>query len=126
MKKWATLGLILVCVSGFVGCFKTQKCDLIPMVMVDGVMYLHTGYYNTDIHECGIYDGEITSEVDGSERPNVDNQSNFGKGYGYQIGMTEGTIEIYMNDKWYIFATEEARKQINEQRMGLQKEEERK
>ena len=89
-----------------------EKWALIPMVMVDGVLYLDTGYTNTDIRKCGTPDGEITSEVDRSEKPTVDNQSNFGSGYGYQYGAAEGTIEIYMNDKWRIFATEEVRQQI--------------
>lgn len=43
-------------------------------------------------------DGEITSEVDGSEKPTKDNQSNFGTGYGYQYGSQEGIIEINMNE----------------------------
>ena len=120
MRKYIALVLALVCVLGLVGCANTlttedttdEKWDLIPMVMVDGVLYLDTGHTNTDIRKCGTLDGEITSEVDGSEKPTVDNQSNFGTGYGYQYGATEGTIEIYMNDKWCIFATEEVRQQI--------------
>ncbi len=39
-------------------------------------------------------------------------ESNFGTGYGYQYGATEGTIELFMNGKWWIFATEEARQKI--------------
>lgn len=121
MKKIYALLLVIICVLGLVGCSKTQnddtptteeKWDLIPMVMVDGELYLDTGHNNTDIRKCETPDGEITSEVDGSEKPTVDNQSNFGTGYGYQYGATEGTIEIYMNDKWRIFATEEVRQQI--------------
>ena len=46
------------------------------------------------------------SEVDGSEKPTKDNQSNFGTGYGYQYGSQEGIIEINMNEKWWVFATE--------------------
>ena len=57
-------------------------------------------------------DGEITSQVDGNKQPSVDDQSNFGTGYGYQYGATEGTIELFMNGKWWIFATEEARQKI--------------
>ena len=57
-------------------------------------------------------DGEITSQVDGNKQPSVDDQSNFGTGYGYQYGATEGTIELFMNGKWWIFATEEARQAI--------------
>jgi len=86
--------------------------DLIPMVMVDGQLYLTTGYESTVEGRCGVMDGEITSAVDGSEKPTKDNQSNFGTGYSYQYGATEGTIEIYMNGKWWIYATEEARKEI--------------
>ena len=89
-----------------------EKWDLIPMVMVDGVLYLDTGYANTDIKKCGTPDGEITSKVDGSEKPTTNDQSNFGTGYGYQYGVTEGTIEVYMNDEWRIFATEEVQQQI--------------
>lgn len=122
MKKWMAVVLALVCVLGLVGCSASQnentsgtdeaKWDLIPMVKVGGVLYLDTGYNNTDLHKCGTPDGEITSTVDGSEKPTADNQSNFGAGYGYQYGTTEGTVEIYMNDKWRIFATEEVRQQI--------------
>ena len=61
---------------------------------------------------CGVMDGEITSQVDGNKQPSVDDQSNFGTGYGYQYGATEGTIELFMNGKWWIFATEEARQKI--------------
>ena len=86
--------------------------DRIPMVMVDGVLYLDTGKVSTVMARCGMMDGEITSQVDGSQQPTIDNQSNFGTGYGYQYGAMEGTIEIYMNEKWWIFATEEARKEI--------------
>ena len=89
-----------------------EKWDLIPMVMVDGTLYLTTGHESTVEGRCGVMDGEITSQVDGSEKPTVDNQSNFGTGYGYQYGAIEGTIEIYMNGKWWIYATEEVRQEI--------------
>lgn len=82
--------------------------DLIPMVMVNGELYLDTGHESTVEARCGVMDGEITSEIDGSEKPTEDNQSNFGTGFGYQYGPQEGTIEINMNGKWWIFATEKA------------------
>ena len=116
MKKLIALVLALVCVLGLVGCSTTSttegKWDRIPMVIVDGMLYLDTGHTNTDIRKCETPDGKITSEVERSKKPTADNQSNFGTGYGYQYGATEGTIEIYMNDKWRIFATEEVRQQI--------------
>ena len=91
---------------------QTETWDLIPMVMVNGTLYLDTGHESTIEARCGVMDGEITSQVDGSKQPTVDDQSNFGTGYGYQYGATEGTIELFMNGKWWIFATEEARQAI--------------
>jgi len=82
--------------------------DIIPMVMVNGELYMDTGHESTVEARCGVMDGEITSTVDGTEKPTEDNQSNFGTGYGYQYGSHEGLIEIYMNDKWCVFATEKA------------------
>ena len=90
----------------------TETWDLIPMVMVNGTLYLDTGHESKIEARCGVMDGEITSQVDGSKQPTVDDQSNFGTGYGYQYGTTEGTIELFMNGKWWIFATEEARQKI--------------
>ena len=91
---------------------EAETWDLIPMVMVNGTLYLDTGHESTIEARCGVMDGEITSQVDGSKQPTVDDQSNFGTGYGYQYGTTEGTIELFMNGKWWIFATEEARQAI--------------
>lgn len=87
--------------------WNTAKWDRIPMVMVDDVLYMATGYEKEDVERRDKFDGEITSEVDGSEQPTVNDQSNFGTGYGYQFSETEGIIEIYINDKWQVFATEE-------------------
>ena len=121
MKKLTAFIMVLTCVAVLTGCSNAQKdpassadevWDLLPMVMVDGTLYLDTGYSNPNLRECGMFDGEITSSVDGSERPTIDDQSNFGSGYGYQYGATEGTIEIYMNNKWWIYATEEVREEV--------------
>ena len=91
---------------------EAESWDRIPMVMVNGTLYLDTGRESTVMARCGMMDGEITSQVPGNVEPIVDDQSNFGTGYGYQYGAIEGTIEINMNGKWWIFATEEARKGI--------------
>ena len=102
-------------VTEFISEYQTDSAetsDRIPMVMVNGELYLDTGKESTVMARCGMMDGEITSQVDGSKAPTMDNQSNFGTGYGYQYGPIEGTIEIKMNGKWWIFATEEARKGI--------------
>lgn len=91
---------------------ESEQWDLVPMVMVKGELYLDTGIESAMKERCGVMDGEITSKVDGSKQPTEDNQSNFGTGYGYQYGSQEGTIEIYMNEKWWIFATEEVREKL--------------
>lgn len=91
---------------------EAETWDLIPMVMVNGTLYLDTGHESKIEARCGVMDGEITSQVDGSKQPTVDDQSNFGTGYGYQYGAAEGTIDLIMNGKWWIFATEEARQKI--------------
>ena len=84
----------------------TEKWDLIPMVMVDNVLYLDTGYERETDKRPDTFEGIINSEVDRREKPTINDQSNFGTGYGYRYGKTEGIIEIYMNDKWQVFATE--------------------
>ena len=76
--------------------------DRIPMVRINDKLYYDTGKESTAEGRCGNMDGQITSTVDGSEIPTENNQSNFGSGFGYQYGMDD-TIEIYMNDKWFVF-----------------------
>lgn len=111
MKKFIALLLIFL----LAGCSHDTPATeteptMTPMVMVDGVLYLDTGF-NNNIAKCGVPDGEITSSVDGSKKPFEDNQSNFGTGYEYQYG-TEGTIEINMDGKWRIFATDAVRQKM--------------
>lgn len=69
--------------------------DRRPMVMVNGEIYLDTGTVSDITARCGMMDGEITSEVDGSEIPTKDDQSNFGTGYGYQY-VDENSIDIFL------------------------------
>ena len=76
--------------------------DRIPMIRVNGKLYYDTGRESTISARCGNMDGEITSTVDETEIPTEDNQSNFGSGFGYQYG-ADDTIEIYMNEKWFVF-----------------------
>ena len=88
------------------------KWARLPMVMVDGVLYYDAGRLSTVSARCGNMDGEITSAVDCSEIPTENNQSNFGTGYGYQIGPMEGTIEVCIDGGWHVFATKEVREHI--------------
>lgn len=77
--------------------------DLPPLVMVDGRLYQDTGRESTLTGRCGVLDGEITSTVSFQEVPSEDNQSNFGTGFGYQIGPEPDTIEVYLNETWMVF-----------------------
>ncbi|MEH2958592.1 M56 family metallopeptidase [Candidatus Merdisoma sp. JLR.KK006] len=76
--------------------------DIIPMVMVNGKYYYDTGRTSSKTEHSTEMDGEITSAVDGSQKPTENNQSNFGTGYGYQWG-EDDTIEVHIDGKWVIF-----------------------
>ena len=80
--------------------------ELPRMVRVDGVLYKDTGMVS-HVLRCGVMDGEITSSVNEGEQPVKDDQSNFGKGYGYQRGFVEGRIEVSIDGKWCVFSKEE-------------------
>ena len=115
MKKYRIFtGMLIgmICLTGCVGQEKVLRYDLIPMVRVDGEQYLDTGMKSMDRKTCKAPDGKITAQVDGSEAPTMDDQSNFGMGYPYRYGAIAGTVEIYMKDDWYIFATEEVKERI--------------
>ena len=95
---------------GLVGCNvpNTKEAplgDRRPMIMVEGTLYLETDKISVEEREDSLFDGEITSMVDRSQQPTENNQSNFGTGYGYQFG-TDGTIEVYINEKWIVFEAE--------------------
>ena len=114
-KKLLVFLIVMVCMFGMIACAAQEeevKYDLIPMVMVDGVIYADTGYTGTYKSNDDTYDREITSTVAGYEAPTENDQSNFGTGFKYRYGETEGTIEINMNHRCCIFATEEVRQQI--------------
>lgn len=72
-----------------------------PMVKVAGVVYLDTGYEN-GMATCGTADGEIRTTVDGTKKPSNDDESNFGKGYSYQI-WDKGYINVRVNNRWILF-----------------------
>lgn len=87
-----------------------EEYDLLPMVKIDGVLYLDTGFRRSETWSHT--DGEITSQVAGSQKPTENNQSNFGTGYAYRFGETEGTVYVLVDTQWLVFATEEARQQL--------------
>lgn len=110
MRKWKKIVCIVFICSCFLpGCacmnpapVPEEKWDLIPMIMVDDVIYKTSGHASTMDSAEGVV-GVITSKVPGSEKPTQNDQSNFGVGYEYRYGVEEGTIEIKMEEKWVIF-----------------------
>lgn len=120
MKKALAWVCTLLCLLGLTACGtpasaeppEEERWAKIPMVMVDGVLYLDTGYTNTAAKQCGTPDGTITSAVPGYEEPTENDQSNFGTDIGYQYGQREGTVELLLEGKWRICATEAVRRQI--------------
>lgn len=77
--------------------------NLKQLVMVNDELYYNTERENTIPMKCGTMDGEIISMVNQYDIPNANNQSNFGKGYGYQIGTQDGQILLNIDNKWMIF-----------------------
>ncbi|MDO5063219.1 MAG: hypothetical protein Q4D77_08565 [Peptostreptococcaceae bacterium] len=73
-----------------------------PMIMVDGILYKDTGYIDNCV-KCGTENGRIRSSVFGTQMPNKDDQSNFGRGYSYQYTGNKGYINVLIDKKWHIF-----------------------
>lgn len=78
------------------------RAEKIPMLMLGGEIYCDTGEISTE-PRCGMMDGEISSSVEPSERPDEDGQSNFGSGYGWQSGHDAGTVEVNIDGQWRVF-----------------------
>lgn len=79
-----------------------ERSAIIPMVMVGDRYYYDTGRVITRTGTNTDTDGEIVSAVNVWERPQENNQSNFGTGYRYRYGEGD-TIEIYIDEKWAVF-----------------------
>ena len=110
MKKIIASVLVLVYMLGLVGCNtsntkETSLEDRRAMIMVEGTLYFDTNKVSTVEREDSLFDGVITSAVNQGEIPTKNDQSNFGTGYGYQYG-TDGTVEVYINEKWAVFEAE--------------------
>lgn len=75
--------------------------DFPPMVKVDGVIYVNTGYQNAMV-TCGTADGQIKTTVDWTKEPANNDESNFGKGYNYQR-WEDGYINVKIDNRWMLF-----------------------
>lgn len=73
------------------------------LIKVHGDLYYSTEKESEMTVRCGTMDGTITSYVDENKIPQVDDQSNFGKDYGYQIGQNENEIEVNKDGHWIVF-----------------------
>lgn len=111
MKKISFLVCMITTVFLFISCGKTYnnttqsntKESLKQLVMVNEELYYNTEKENTMPMKCGTMDGEILSMVNQNEIPKENNQSNFGKGYGYQIGAQDKQIVLNIDNKWIVF-----------------------
>lgn len=108
MERILTFFVAIGCIFTLISCFENDvKYDLPYMVMLDGVLYTNTGdesdRLKTDIMK---FDGEISSHVVGTEFPTENGQSNFGSPYLYVYG-EENTIEVFINDAFWIFEAED-------------------
>ena len=116
MKRMLSLLLALALCGALVGCGEQGGSSssggpvssapgiyMPRMFMIDGVLYEDTGRESTVDGRCGNMDGEITSSVDSWQQPEEDGQSNFGSGFGYQIGMEPDTLEILQDGHWLVF-----------------------
>lgn len=68
-------------------------------IMVDGSLYEWTG--GESHRESYAATGWIQSYVDPEETPQIDDQSNFGTGYGYSR-ISKDRIDVYVNGHWRV------------------------
>ena len=72
------------------------------IIKVKGKLYVNNGEESTITGRCGNMDGQINSNVTQDEIPTQDDQANFKGIYEYQYG-ADDTIEVKINEKWYVF-----------------------
>ncbi|HPD88046.1 MAG TPA: hypothetical protein PLU75_01015 [Oscillospiraceae bacterium] len=107
MKKFTVLIAALACVMTLLaGCGAEQEeettWDRRPMVMAEGQLYLDTGrQVEAEIDPSAIL-GTVTSQVDGSEVPAKDGQSNFGC-MGAEYAYYEEGLVVKINSEWQFF-----------------------
>lgn len=93
---------------------ETDGSDTGYAIMVDGAVYYDTGIPASPI-DYRLFVGIITSECAKGTVPTEHQQSNFGTGYEYQTGESEGQIKVqFESGTCVIFATEEEKKEMTE------------
>lgn len=81
----------------------TYEKEPAKMVKIDGSLYYDTGEDSELEARCGTLDGNLVKCADKYEIPKSDGEANFSDAKGFQIGMTEKTIEVSIDDDWEIF-----------------------
>lgn len=84
---------------------KNQEESFVRKVMLNDKIYVDTGE-TSHIGRCGVMDFKFDSSVEQGD-PLENNQTNFGIGYGGQIGNRENRIEICIDEEWHVFAYHE-------------------
>ncbi len=107
MKKLAVLITALACVTALLaGCGTEPEeettWDRRPMVMAGGQLYLDTGRQVAAEIDSSAILGTVTSQVDGSEVPAEDGQSNFGC-MGAEYAYYEDGLVVKINNEWQFF-----------------------
>lgn len=85
----------------------TQLRDLIPMVMVEGQLYLDTGKQAPAEPDPSAILGQISSSVDASLKPYEDGQSNFG-GIGADYARYGEDVLVRLQNEWVLFRREKS------------------
>ncbi|MBE5966653.1 MAG: hypothetical protein E7255_06765 [Lachnospiraceae bacterium] len=96
------------------GCSKDQKTseeliqwDRIPTIMVEDVLYLDTGkQIPVEIEDTSIL-GTISSDVDATEIPAENGQSNFGC-VGSEYAFYEDGVVVMIDNEWQFFRREKS------------------
>lgn len=79
----------------------SQRADLRRAIMVDGTLYLDTGYVSSMLR-CGNLDGNIEEVIGENEIPDEDGEANF-SAEGWQHGFEEDTLDVLIDNEFCIF-----------------------
>ncbi len=79
----------------------SQRAELRRAIMVDGTMYLDTGYVSSMLR-CGNLDGNIEKVISENEIPDEDGEANF-SAEGWQRGFEEDTLDVLIDNEFCIF-----------------------